>query len=292
MPNVLTPEIAEKLRDQSRRHFNKIGFTGLKECYLGNGLTPPTVVVPIAERVHEGAFYVHEMQIDNKSVFQAICNNAGITYDNSNAGMRVWVGYPPGIDENSGAIPHILPFDPPEARTYTGGAMPLQIQTQQQQFVIRDRIYELKVIASTNAIMVLTAGLWRDGNTLVKSTQSAIVDLDPYIPSTSGKSKYVLLSIDSDLSVTITEGSEVDTASIDTNDQPLTVPDGELQLAWVLLENGQTSIANSDITNIQLIPVVFSESSIITAASDVFTSSDGTIFVSSDGTSFVSSGAA
>lgn len=287
--NILTRETLDYVGFQAKRHFNRIGYTGVKMVYLGNGLTPPTVVVPDDAKSGKGEVYIYDAKVDNKVVSRAILDHPGIPFDNTCADMPVWIGYPPMIDEDSGALPHVISSSPPEAFSYTGGALATEVRYQQQQYTTNDRVYSLKVFPGSDTLLLMTSGIYRVGNVIKVVQQQSLVDLAGYVPLTPSMAKYVLLSIDVDGAVTVTEGSEVDVSSISYLDAPTAVPDGELQLAWVRLYEGQTTIADDEITNLQSIPIVTSVTEIIATVGSGYVSSDGSAFVSSDGETFISS---
>jgi hypothetical protein len=84
-----------------------------------------------------------------------------------------------------------------------------------------------------------------------------LIDLDDYLPTTASKSNFVLITLDTSGAVVITQGSEVDTATIDFEvDTPAPPVDTSDVLAAIKLYHEQTAIQDevgaSDIWDLRL----------------------------------------
>lgn len=275
--------INDVLQDLARRrelHEQRTGWTDMQIAFLGNGGNPPVVVVPpSAYPIAPGAMYCLSALNESRGPFQVINSaRSGVPSLNTIAGAAVWVGYPPGSN-----LPYIEGPVDGLIQGQTGGATLADVATEELRMVTLDRIQELKLSPAGGLTVIITDGIWRSGDTIVRGPQGVPIDLTSYVPSTSGKSVWVLISVDSSQNVTVTNGVEfdLDAAADQFGWFPITVLGNDLALGYVLLTNGDTQIENSSIIPIQSIPGVYSaeiiDSILIDASGNILVDASGNV---------------
>ena len=239
-------------------------WTDIKPAILGNGETPPTVIIPPAQRMDDvRVFWAYQEREENKSVFAVANTYPGLPFNNKIAGLHVEVGYPP-----KSKILSIYSVDLVKLAEITGSALPIQIAVEQMRMVTPDRIQQLKLEWSgTGMVARILPGFWRSNNVIITVPEIIPVDLTAYVPSTSGKQRWVLVSLDDTGSVTLTAGEEFDvgTTTVTSTQVPISVPDGEQAIAWVRLLNGVTTLDNARIIHVHDMPIVGGASSELTS---------------------------
>lgn len=260
---ILTDETRQKWNDKRQRDLEASTWTDSQDVYLGNGKIPTVVVIPLAERDAPWlSVYCIDSLVDPKQIFQVFNNFAGMTFDNSNAGIMVRIGKPP-----NGKDYQFTPDQPSGLALSTGGsgALPSQVAQKQQVFTSHDRILELKVYPSeTGLVLSLTDGIFRIDNEMGIWEEGVFWDATDYVPVDANTAVWVLLCIDIDNAPQVTVGTEF-TVGTQSRVQaaPRTIPNGSMQLAWVYLYNGMTAFTVDDIYNNQDAPTGINEGSII-----------------------------
>lgn len=265
-------------------------WTEVQDVYLGNGKIPTIVVIPLAERDAPWlSIYCIDALVDPKQIFQVFNNFAGLTFDNSNAGVMVRIGKPPkGTGDNSANNSYQFTPDQPYGLalgTGGSGALPNQVAQHQQSFQTHDRVFELKIYPpETGLILNLTPGVFRIDNEMGIWEGGAFFDPSDYIPVDSGMAVWILLAIDIDNAPQVTAGTEF-TAGTQSrvSAAPRTVPDGTMQLAWVYLYEGMTEFVKDDIYNNQDAPTGINQSEVIIDAEFSLTDDSGELLTDDSG---------
>lgn len=237
-----------------RRFEERKLWTDIQDAVLGNGETPPEVIIPPSKRQDDiRVFWAHQDPQENKSVFAVANAYPGLPYNNHVAGLSIQVGYPP-----NSRILSIYDVDRAELARLTGGpALPIQAAIEQIRMVTPDRVQLLKLEPYSGLVGRILPGVWRSGNTPVTVTEQILVDFTSLLPG-SGNLVWVLVSISDENAVTLTAGTEYATSTtVSRDDQlPKTVPDGEHMIAWVRLLNTTTDLENAKIINLHDAPIL------------------------------------
>lgn len=276
--------IEQELTEALQAHDNFYSWTNVREAYLGNGETPPTVMVPATSRFAPGAVYIFGDNIDTKTEGQAI---SGVYFDiDPNtaarfAGAPVDVGYPP----NSNML-HIRA----NARTlaHLGGVTPTQVTRFESQSITFDRFQELRLVTGSGMTPDLTGGKWYSptAETDVLWGGGATIDLTSHRPATAGQVRWVLLLQDASKEFSVVLGDPFSVASGVPNINRLpVVSDPTLKrIAWVRLQNGQTQLTDSDILNRAHAPeAAGGTAGDITILDRILTDDDGNVLSDDDG---------
>lgn len=262
MPDrILTDETLQTWNNKKQQEKEETTWTDTHDVYLGNGQVPPAVVIPIAERDAPWlSIYCIDALVDPKTIYQVFNNFAGLTFDNSNAGVMVRIGKPPkGTGGNNSNNDYQFTPDQPNALalgTGGSGALPNQVAQKQQALITPDRASELRLRPPASGLVLnLTGGKYRINGEIKIWDDGAFWDAEPYIPTTPDKSKWVLIAIDADEAPQVTEGDEFDTGTpLSESLLPVVVPDQSIQLGWVYLYEGMTGFVNADLRFLQSIP--------------------------------------
>jgi hypothetical protein len=263
------------------RYTRKGQWTSIQKVILGDGKTPPTVVVPIAQRDGARSIWVHSPKSETKDAFQVENGLSGITFNAEMAGLVVEIGKPPNSE-----IMTIMRLTS-ESLMQTHGIQPSQIVEAQSYIVTPDKFQEIKAYTEGGAILKITTGKLRINNYFVAIQPDASVDLNSYIPTDPDTMKWVLVDIDQYGAFSVIEGDQLSiTTDLTPQEQiPRTFNTGKHQICYVRLIYGAIFSA-SDILPASNIPSTFSFVS-TTDDNDLSTSYNGYVFSSFNSSSQV-----
>lgn len=180
------------------------------------------------------------------------------------AGVKVWVGYSdeePTLYQvlstrsdapsqaNDGGFTGYAPAKRYEWLATNGGQDPLHVHNRAISFL------KLGVSAQGGMYVNVFRGFIWTG-TVYQHIDSADTDLTSYIPATSGKAAFVLVTISTAGTITFTDGADVDIALLDVDaDIPAPPADTAFVCGAVRVYNGQTEVrearTNSDIVDLR-----------------------------------------
>lgn len=223
-----------------RLTMEKVGFTNISYAVLGNEQNQ--VVVPHSERIAPGAMWLRP---DNQLPSQAINTPwSGLTYDNSSAGVEVFIGFLPnkrqGVND-----PYIIGITE-RGLQKTGGVTPFQYGLFKAQNPQVENILNLQLKPGTDPLSVgINGGWYTIGlNEYFMVTTDNLLDLSAYVPTTPGYARYVIICLD-----TAKQGAAVARDEFDTTVayNPYEQIEGELpedvwKSGYVRLDYGDTGV--------------------------------------------------
>lgn len=236
-------EFVKQLTEIERRKTQQTTATKRRLVRLGNpALADCPVIVPPSDATQKGMMYVYSDIDGTINVEQALNDGALTSWSNDQRHLEVWVGYPP-----KSSVLTILALGP-TALEQTGGPSPQQMAQAQALNVTPDKMQQLRLSPLTGLTCQLSAGQWVHNNTIV-IVPALDIDLSSYIPASAGDAVYVHVAVDASAAAVVTDGVDFDSyAEGYTPDHlPLTVPTDAYSVAWVRLENGQTTISHEHI---------------------------------------------
>jgi hypothetical protein len=183
-------------------------------------------------------------------------------------GVKIWVGYAPEepnlfqvlstrSDTPTGLNQNFTGYAP--ARRYEWGAVnggqdPLHVHLRAFSF--------LKIGMSTAggmSVSLYRGRVWTGAAFIEIATQD--IDLTSYIPATTGKAAFVLITIDSTGTIIKTDGADVDIASLAISDIPAIPTNTIFVSGAVRVYNGQTLVQEGR-TNTDFVDLRFSQDSV------------------------------
>jgi hypothetical protein len=238
-------EFIEAFLALNRNITKATGWRNVRSAVLGDG--NGVVIVPEAERTAKGNLYARLITGSSIELVQVANTDASVDYDNElSDGHGVYIGKPPGSDILSIMMP--APFLESE---YFGGLLASQYKSSIAMVSTPDRLQFGRIYASGDDMQVRCTTFWyrQTGEFPIIKTR-ILGDLTSLVPSTSGKSSYIIVGWDKQaVQATFSAGNEFDTVDgILLGTTPAAVPSNmDIVFGFVLLDNGQTTIAEDDV---------------------------------------------
>lgn len=235
----------DKLIEAIQHNNQTSGFTDYQVVRLGDGQEPATVLVPLARREHPKlqTFYVHTNSEGTLNVFQVLnWPGSGVTPDNSTPWLEVIIAHVPWSDKL-----HIVSVA--DGGLAALGAPPLHLGLQQAATITPDRFVHNGLYIASGMMLGFRGGRFRYNNKNIHINPTAsFLDLTSYIPATSGKDRWVLVSV-SDIGVAeVVQGPEFDTGDASpASFIPVNLSRRGLYLGRVRLTHGDTALADSQL---------------------------------------------
>jgi hypothetical protein len=220
---------------------------GMITARLGDGTDAGDVPVRAADRQYPTfpLFWCYTETNGTKEIFQAVPWYPGLTYDNSQRHMEVHLVRFPMIDPK---LWFIFMFSDIGLAAWNG-VTPLQAGVANASVVTYDKIFPHAFYPVSGLVVGYRGGWARKLNRryLIPGSASFLNVSTPtdYRPA-SGMKRWIRLAVTTAGAVSVTAGTEFDEADPSPRThQPVTAPDGLLDLGAIMLENGMTDLVET-----------------------------------------------